>query len=296
MTYLSIILKELLKNLKKVSKIRIFNKEYILKFIDLPMTYFELVNQHKFVSFLRKNGILTPKIYFSRFLSIFKIELQEYVYTSNEKYSDKEIVSSLATFHDVSYLYKEVYAKKKYYKVKQQCNNIFIDKILIEFKEKYYFFPVKNVDRNDIKKLYNLFYNEFILHYYKEDCIIHNDISFNNMYFHNNDVCIIDFDFSVKGSIYVDFVDAIVKRTYSINTISEQLIKKHNLEKYIEIYNKKSNNFYLDYKGCLLMIGLKVLAYNFFVLSKSNSKEKFKKNLTEIKKLLELLKGEYYDN
>lgn len=78
--------------------------------------------------------------------------------------------------------------------------------------------------------------------------------------------------------------------------ISEQLIKKHNLEKYIEIYNKKSNNFYLDYKDCLLMIGLKVLAYNFFVLSKSNSKEKFKKDLTEIKNLLELLKGEYYDN
>ena len=60
--------------MKKVNKIRIFNKEYILKFIDLPMTYFELVSQHKFVSFLRKNGILTPKIYFSRFLSVFKIE------------------------------------------------------------------------------------------------------------------------------------------------------------------------------------------------------------------------------
>lgn len=39
------------------------------------------------------------------------------------------------------------------------------------------------------------------------------------------------------------------------------------------------------------MIGLKVLAYNFFVLSRSNSKEKFKKNLIEIKKMLELLKG-----
>lgn len=44
------------------------------------------------------------------------------------------------------------------------------------------------------------------------------------------------------------------------------------------------------------MIGLKVLEYNFFVLSKSNSKEKFKKNLIEIKKMLELLKGKYYDN
>ena len=260
------------------------------------MTYFELINQHKFVDFLRKNGILTPKIYFSRLLSIFKIELQEYIYSSKEKYSDKELISSLAVFHDVSYLYKYSYTKKKYYKVKQQCNNIFIDKILIEFKNKYYFFPKKNVDRNDIRKLYNLFYNEFILHYYKEDCIIHNDISINNMYFHNNGVCIIDFDFSTKGSIYVDFIDTIIKRTYGISEISEQLIKKHNLEKYISIYNKKSNNFHLDYKGCLLMIGLKVLAYNFFVLSKSNSKKEFEKNLIEIKKLLELLKGKYYDN
>lgn len=44
------------------------------------------------------------------------------------------------------------------------------------------------------------------------------------------------------------------------------------------------------------MIGLKVLAYNFFVLSISNSKKEFEKNLIEIKKLLELLKGKYYDN
>ena len=44
------------------------------------------------------------------------------------------------------------------------------------------------------------------------------------------------------------------------------------------------------------MIGLKVLAYNFFVLSKSNSTKEFEKNLIEIKKLLELLKGKYYDN
>lgn len=44
------------------------------------------------------------------------------------------------------------------------------------------------------------------------------------------------------------------------------------------------------------MIGLKVLAYNFLVLSKSNSKKEFEKNLIEIKKLLELLKGKYYDN
>ena len=38
------------------------------------------------------------------------------------------------------------------------------------------------------------------------------------------------------------------------------------------------------------------LVYNFFVLSKSNSKKEFEKNLIEIKKLLELLKGKYYDN
>lgn len=260
------------------------------------MTYSELINQHKFIIFLRKNGILTPKVYFSRFLSIFKIELQEYIYCSKEKHTDTEKIKTLALFHDTSFLYKHSYSKKKYYEVKQQCNNITIDKILIEFSEKYYNFPIKNVNVDDIKKIYDLFYQEFIFHYYKEDCIIHNDISFNNMYFHNNDVCIIDFDFSVKGSIYVDFVDTIVKRTYGISSIFEQLIKKHNLEKYVDIYNKKSNNFHIEYKGCLLMIGLKVLAYNFFVLSKSNSKEEFEKNLIEIKKMLELLKGKYYDN
>lgn len=282
--------------MKKVNKIKIFNREYILKFIDLPMTNSELINQHKFIHFLRKNGILTPKIYFSRLLSIFKIELQEYVHDSKKVYSEEKMINSLAIFHNVSYLYKNSYAKKRYYKVKQKCNNIVLDKILIGFKEKYYLFPIEKVDRNDIKELYNLFYNEFILHYYKEDCIIHNDISINNIYFHNDDACIIDFDFSIKGSIYVDFIDMIIKRTYDISTISEQLLKKHNLERYIDIYNKKSNNFHLEYKGCLLMIGLKVLAYNFFVLSRSKSKEKFKKNLIEIKKMLELLKGEYYDN
>ena len=164
------------------------------------------------------------------------------------------------------------------------------------FYEKYYSFHIKKVNINDLKVLYNLFFDEFILHFYREDCIIHNDISVNNMYFHDKDVCIIDFDFSVKGSVYVDFVDLIVKRTYDINIISEQLIKRNYLKKYIDIYNKKSNYYQLEYKGCLLMIGLKVLAYNFFVLSNSNLKDVFEKNIEEIKKMLELLKGEYYAN
>ena len=163
--------------MKRVNKIKIFNKEYILKFIDLPMSIFELECQHDFISFLRKNGILTPKIYLSKFLSIFKVELQEYIYNSKNEYSIEEMINSLAIFHDVSCLYKKKFQKKSHYNVKRECNNIIIDKILVEFKEKYYYFPIEKVKKNDIKKLYCWFYEEFFFHYYREDCIIHNDIS-----------------------------------------------------------------------------------------------------------------------
>lgn len=206
------------------------------------------------------------------------------------------MIVSLAKFHDVSYLYGEKYTKKAYYNVKYKCNGIELNKILLGFKEKYYLYPIAKVDRNDIKELYDLLYSEFILYYYNEDCIIHNDVSINNMYFHNEDVCIIDFDFSTKGSIYVDFVDLIIKRTYSISDIVEYLLETNNLEKYIDIYNSNSIKFHLEYKGCLLMIGLKVLAYNYYVLSEVDSKDLFDKKMLEIKKLLELLKGRYYGN
>lgn len=281
--------------MEKVNKIKIFNKEYILKFIDLPMTKKELIEQHNYIEFLRKNGILTPKIYLNNFLSLFKIELQEYLYESKEKFSFEKMISFLAKYHDVSYLYNKQYKKKKYYSVKQKCNDIILDKILINFKEKYYLIPVESVTRSDIKELYDFFYNEFILHYYNDDCIIHNDISINNIYFHNYDVCMIDFDFSTKGSIYVDFIDLVIKRTYDIKKISEYLIKNHILKKYIKIYNENSNNFHITYKGCLLMVGLKLLAYNYYVFSKSKLKAKFEKNVNELKELLELLKKEYYN-
>lgn len=76
--------------MKKVNKIKIFNKEYILKFIDLPMSYFEILRQHQFIRFLRKNDILTPKIYLNVFLSAFKVELQEYIFESKRKKRKKK--------------------------------------------------------------------------------------------------------------------------------------------------------------------------------------------------------------
>lgn len=282
--------------MKKVNEIKLLNKKYILKFIDLPMTYFELIDQHKFINYLRKGGLLTPKLYFSKFLSIFKIELQEYVSNSNEICSEREKIIFLAKFHDMSYMYNKTFKKKKYYVINQECNNIMLDKILIGFKEKYYLFPIKEVNNKKLKQLYMFFYNEFISKYYNDDCIIHNDISIYNMYSHNDDLCIIDFDFSTKGSIYVDFVDLIIKRTYNINEICDKMLQKNNLKKLINEYNQTSINFHLEYKGCLLMIGLKVLAYNFFVLSKINSKDIFKNNLFEIEGMLKILKGEYNGN
>lgn len=54
------------------------------------MSYFEILRQHQFIRFLRKNDILTPKIYLNVFLSAFKVELQEYIFESKRKKRKKK--------------------------------------------------------------------------------------------------------------------------------------------------------------------------------------------------------------
>lgn len=289
------------KNLKIVNKIsrNVFkisykNKNYILKRIEVPLTSKEIIEQHKFIEYLYDNKVPVAKI-----INIFPqknklYELQEHIKTKTNNLDIEKLIILLANFHEKSFEYKYDFCKKNIYKYKFKCKNARLNYLLLGFKEKYNVYPIKKLEKNYkliykanrelIDKLiyiYNICYNYFINNYNFSSCIIHNDITSNNVLNKNGKLYLIDFDLAIKSSEYVDFVDAIIKR-YSTLLELIQGIHDLNLDYYIELYNKHNKHMKLDIKGVYCMIILKIISFNFYVMLNRKNKKQFNENINRL--------------
>ena len=225
--------------------------------------------------------------------------MQEYIGISSKKINIYSLISFLAKFHSVSKLYTQKFYKKDFYNTNFKCNDVKLEKLLLGFQEKYYYGPFLNYKKNQIylennknieivtKKYYSI-YKIFTEKYYKEDCIIHNDITSNNI-INNEKIYIIDFDLAITSSVYVDFVDAILKRSQTLDQILILINNKKQIEQYIFEYNNVSKYNQLEYNGVILMICLKICAYNYYVVLQKNQIKTFEINIKKILKILNLV-------
>ena len=235
-------------------------------------------NKSRFTDHLIAHGISVPKI-----ISLFNvdnttIEVQECLHGKHVNKIDLQLIKALAMFHNASYLYSGEF-NQAYYKVSTVVKNIKLDKLLLGFKEKFYTFPVKNVSKliNDnslrisILKKYKQLYLLFAKEYGFNDCIIHNDLTSNNYLKDRSTYSFIDFDLSIKSSIYVDFVDLLLTRDFDINDYFKIFTSyKSKICEYIDGYNSIASVKQLTFDGFSLMAALKLLSYYFYLHVKSN--------------------------
>ncbi len=293
---------------ENVSLIEIDKKKYILKEISVPLSRKRILEQHDFIKYLISNRINTAKIISSIFIKNKIYEIQEYIEPDNSDMNIERLIKFISKFHNVSSSYKKELSKKQYYKYKFICRNYYLDNLLLGFKQKYYIFPRKKIFEkynlvfynnrkyiNEIIKIYDNCYKYFITHYSISDCIIHNDITSNNIIISKNDFYIIDFDLAIKSSIYVDFVDCILKRYDNIYDIFNKKINILNyINTYVDIYNKYSQRYNLTIDGVLAVIILKIISFNGYVLLNEDNYKEFNNCLKElyllINKMYNLLK------
>ncbi len=261
----------------------------LLKRIQVPLCTQELNSQHCFVNHLLSNGIKTPKIIDSFLIDNQQYEIQEYIANSQPVNNPLEMLRTIADFHNISSKFDN-FKKRNYYDYSFICRGIILDKLLLGFDEKYYIYPRKNImdnyniiskdnrlKLNEIITIYDYCYNYFINKYNTQDCVIHNDITPNNIIKNNTGIYLIDFDLSIKSSVYVDFVDCILKRYHNLEEILYDNELFQNIDKYINEYNNYSNNI-LKKDAVLCAIILKIISFNFYVLFNKQNACEFNKN------------------
>ena len=303
-----IILKKLkLESLKKEYKIAenveiisIDNTKYILKRVTIPMRYETLKEQHKYIHYLSENNIKTANIISSYQENDNLYEIQEYIENNNYTIDISNLIKLVANYHSISTKYSKDILKDNIYSYPFTCRNISLNKLLLGFKEKYYIYPNEKLNNNysfinnenltyinKITKIYNLCYNWFVNNYSIDDCIVHNDITSNNVISNDKGLYLIDFDLAIKSSVYVDFIDCIVKRYKTLEELYDNLnIIKKDIIKHIDIYNTYNSYNQIDYIGSLCMLVLKILSFNFYVVLSSEDKQIFNDKIQILYKII----------
>lgn len=285
------------------------NSVFVKKKIIIPFTRKEITSQHDFINYLYDNDIKVARI-----LKLYKennhyYEEQEYIKKDYSEIEIEELVIAIALFHSISAEYNNPFYKQNTYNLEFVCNSITRTNLLLGFKEKYYTYPKNNLIKRynliyeenkqfvkELEKIYDECYKYFIKNYKKQNCIIHNDLTSNNVIKCNGELYLIDFDLSVKSSVYVDFIDCVIKRYKKVAELLNKFDKnKLNLDYYITLYNQYNKKINIDVIGCYCMIILKILSYNFYISLDEKNILGYNKDIkvihSFIKKIYKLYKG-----
>lgn len=206
------------------------------------------------------------------------IEKQEYIESTELEYSLHDYVSLIAKYHSVSKQYPNTLIQKNILKNAVEIEKINIEQTLIGFDEKYYTYARKvflekchdNRIREIVMQLHDSVYKEFLNTASKDSCIIHNDLTSNNVVM-NNQLYLIDFDFAINSSIYVDLTDILFPRNLEI--MDYLLVMKDNIyiKLNVDYYNSINLSEKVNVHGVKLMAALKLFTFIMYIYCRKNS-------------------------
>lgn len=294
----------MLKN-EFVNLVKFDNKQMIDKKIVIPLTKNEIIDQHRFINYLYKNNINVAYIFKLYKKKGIYCELQKYIENSKKKYDLEDLIKLLSCFHKESRKYPFSFSKKKYYYYNFECNGHNLNKILLGYDEKFHTYPLKNYSKyaNTLKynenqkyieviNFYNFCYNKIKNKYKDSFCIIHNDITKNNVINSDNGLFLIDFDLCNFSYEIVDITDAVLipynNLVLLLNSFRELL---DNIENVVKIYNK-FNNINLIKEDILFQIFIKLVSYNCYVVLDANNKVIFEQNFDILYDIMKLIQEE----
>lgn len=243
----------------------------ILKQVDKCFPYDFVQQKARLIESLKNSKVLVAGIldYFAVGSSMF--EVQEYIEGIKTSSKDLDsIVSCLAHLHCVT---KGKVFPQPIKNIRYLHTNVCgrdLDKILLGFKEKYSIYPKQSLESSKISNVdyilekHSLIFEKFEKFYGYRDCVIHNDLTSNNVIVTaNHEPVFIDFDFAITSSRYVDFVDIVFTRTLSPTKYLSKLQNRGLIAHYIDLYNCHSHHKQMNicYHGVALMVALKLFTY-----------------------------------
>jgi hypothetical protein len=227
---------------------------------------------------LFKRNVNVSRIFDVKWYKGYFFEIIEYIPAKRSNSFDcKKAIYEIAKMHNVSYAFHLPY-NISVIDSEVTIRGVVLNKILLGFNEKFYEYPLKNInekqqfynqsDRFCIENLINIyktvFYN-FTAENNIKECICHNDISVDNVIFNKDECYIIDFDFLSISSEYVDLIDAIILRNLPLKEINRIIGDNNELGTIQKIYYKENRNYPLNIWSIKQMILLKIVSFYFYI-------------------------------
>lgn len=260
-----------------VEQVLIGGKKYIKKKLLKDINAEMCTSKKKFVDFLIDAAIPAARIVGYDECDGRIIETQEYIETKSKFYDLKDYIDLVAKFHNVARYYNDDIIQKNVLSDSVEIESSLLEQILIGFEEKYYLYAKKYLYesnqyddiKNSIISMHEKIYKTFIDNYGTKKSIIHNDLTPNNI-ISNDSLYLIDFDFVVKSSEYVDVVDIMFSRELEIYDYLKYMQDELSLSACVDNYNKFNSDEPICVHGVKLMAALKIYAYVMYIFSRNN--------------------------
>lgn len=254
------------------------NQMYIKKRMLRSFTKEMCESKKAFVNYLHRNHLPVARIVEYEYDSYDIYEIQEYVVPSNDDYSIMECIDLIGHFHRLSKMYKNEVIQKKVLEDPVFIEGVLLGNTLIGFEEKYYSYVRKaflkaNCEQNVKEKVllwHKQIYEAFLKVASINDCIIHNDLTSQNMIM-SDKLYLIDFDFAIKSSVYVDIADVIFPRSIEVEDYIRWIKDRNFINEAVRRYNRINEGVFIETEGICLMAALKLFVFVMYIYSQTHS-------------------------
>lgn len=262
---------------ERVSLVRDDGCTYIRKRLLADIDMAMCLSKKHFVAYLIDCGIPA-----ARLLSYQKqpegiIEHQEYIAPVGPPPGQADCLRLAALLHRASRAYPGALLQKRVLRDEVSIEGATLGRVLLGFREKYERYPRETflrvcqipALRDRIAAMHAALYAAFCGEADTEACIIHNDLTPNNI-LPGPQPTLIDFDLAIRSSVYVDVADIVFPRTLSLYDFLPHM-QAPSLADKVALYNRVSGGEPITVRGLKRMGALKLLVFVMYIYAQHHA-------------------------
>lgn len=248
-------------------------RKRLLADIDLAMC----LSKKRFVDYLIDCGVPAARIMDYQEQPEGIIEWQEYIAPVGPTPGQADCLRLAALLHRVSRAYPGTLLQKRVLRDEVSIEGVTLGRVLLGFGEKYAHYPREaflnacpaSALRDRIAAMHAALYAAFCGEADTEACIIHNDLTPNNI-LPGLQPTLIDFDLAIRSSVYVDVADIVFPRTLSLHEFLPHMQASSLAEK-AALYNRGSGGEPITVQGLKRMGALKLFVFVMYIYAQNHA-------------------------
>lgn len=247
-------------------------RKRLLADIDLAMC----LSKKRFVDYLIDGGVPAARILGYQEQPEGIVEWQEYITSVGPTPGQTDCLRLAALLHRASRAYPGTLLQKRVLRDEVSIEGATLGRVLLGFGEKYAHYPreaflgacLAPVLRDRIAAMHAALYAAFCGEADTEACIIHNDLTPNNILL-GPQPTLIDFDLAIRSSVYVDVADIVFPRTLSLYEYLPH-IQASSLADRVALYNRVGGGEPITVRGLKRMGALKLFVFVMYIYAQKH--------------------------